>query len=57
MDKMKLHINGEERKFLTVSNVRELLQSLGILEGMRVKQRINIPSANGAALYQPNAKR
>jgi sulfur carrier protein len=30
MDKMTLQINGEDREVSMVSNVRELLQSLGI---------------------------
>lgn len=40
MDGMKLEINGESREIPPVSNVRELLQLLGIAEG-RVAVEVN----------------
>ena len=40
MDNMRLEINGESREISPVSNVRELLQLLGIVEG-RVAVEVN----------------
>jgi sulfur carrier protein len=40
MDKITLEINGESREISPVSNVRELLRLLGIVEG-RVAVEIN----------------
>ncbi len=40
MDGMRLEINGESREIPPVSNVRELLQFLGVAEG-RVAVEVN----------------
>jgi sulfur carrier protein len=40
MDNMRLEINGESREISPISNVRELLQLLGIVEG-RVAVEVN----------------